>query len=138
MEIDEVKSIIRYHQRILALCDDLKEIFVPVVIWQFMLSSVLLCVVGFQLLSFVGQAMMICYIAYFSAISIQIFLFSYAGTQITYESSAIGDAIYCSGWYTYPPRVRKWLRFAIECSQKGVKMKAAFYEMSMHTFISVI
>lgn len=45
----ELAQLIRYHMRIIDLCDDLNTIFSPVVFTQFLFASVQLCVVAFQM-----------------------------------------------------------------------------------------
>ena len=43
------RAFIKYHQEILELCSCLNGIYFPVIFTQFLVSSVLLCVIGFQL-----------------------------------------------------------------------------------------
>jgi 7tm Odorant receptor len=45
----ELDDILTYHIRILELCETFKALYQPVILVQFLLSSLLLCVLGFQL-----------------------------------------------------------------------------------------
>ena len=98
------RAFIKYHQEILELCSCLNGIYFPVIFTQFLVSSVLLCVIGFQLVM-VRLKIFLKYIqidnrikfqapdffkilvllAFSCAILIQLFIYAYGGTLIMEE-----------------------------------------------------
>ncbi|KAL9699254.1 hypothetical protein quinque_002695 [Culex quinquefasciatus] len=93
---------------------------------------------GFEMVVYLGTSLMLLYITYITAIVIQIFFFSYYGSQLLYESAAVGDAIYCSNWYEATPKTRKLLLFCIKRAQVPVNTKVGIMVASLPTFRAVL
>lgn len=100
------KGFIKYHQEVLELCSCLNDIYFPVIFTQFLVSSVLLCVIGFQLVMVSFNKILLktfiqndnttqfqapdffkilLLLAFSCAILIQLFIYAYGGTLIMEE-----------------------------------------------------
>ncbi|CAO1433248.1 unnamed protein product [Diamesa tonsa] len=121
------KSFIKCHQEIIVLCNDLNEIYVPVIFTQFLVCSVLLCGIGFQLVMTPDIFKILVLLAFSSAILIQLFIYAYGGTLIMEESGAVADNIYS-----------KELLLSIQIANKKRCIKSGFYTASLPTFVTII
>ncbi|KAL9699255.1 hypothetical protein quinque_002696 [Culex quinquefasciatus] len=80
-----LKDLIEYHRHVLDLSRKLISAYRPIMLNNFIVASFLLCVLGFQLVLFMGSTMMFLYIVFVTAIVIQITFFSYYGSQLSHE-----------------------------------------------------
>ncbi|CAO1423908.1 unnamed protein product [Diamesa serratosioi] len=80
------KSFIKCHQELIALCTDLNEIYVLVIFTQFLVCSMLLCGIGFQLVMTPDFFKILVLLAFSCAILIQLFIYAYGGTLIMEEA----------------------------------------------------
>lgn len=123
------KKFAQRHKIILELAEDLNKFYQPVVLVQFLISSTLLCVIGFQLVvleSFFKR--IICAIFGFGII-IQLFIYSYGGQIIIDKSSAVADDFY---------QLDRDLIIIIARAQKAQTIKSGFYEANLPTFKSIL
>lgn len=80
-----LEELIEYHSLVLELSRRLMSSFRIIILNNLLVASVLLCVLGFEMLVYMGTSLMFPYITYITAIIIQIFFFSYYGSQLLYE-----------------------------------------------------
>ncbi|XP_001861406.2 odorant receptor 82a [Culex quinquefasciatus] len=133
-----LEDLIEYHTLVLKLSRRLMSSFRIIILNNLLVASVLLCVLGFEMVVYLGTSLMLLYITYITAIVIQIFFFSYYGSQLLYESAAVGDAIYCSNWYEATPKTRKLLLFCIKRAQVPVNTKVGIMVASLPTFRAIV
>jgi hypothetical protein len=48
---NSIKELFKYHESILDLSRNINEVYAPIVFAQYLITSLILCVIGFQLLS---------------------------------------------------------------------------------------
>uniref|UniRef100_A0A182TUH5 Uncharacterized protein n=1 Tax=Anopheles melas TaxID=34690 RepID=A0A182TUH5_9DIPT len=89
----ELKKLIEHHKYILRISDRVINAYKNVILNQLLISSVLLCMLGFQLVISVGTNIMVVYVAYGMAITIQVTYYCYYGSQLYHEV------------HTYPPNL---------------------------------
>ncbi|CAO1423916.1 unnamed protein product [Diamesa serratosioi] len=121
------RGFVKYHQEILELCSCLNGIYFPVIFTQFLVSSVLLCVIGFQLVMAPDFFKILVLFAFSCAILIQLFVYAYGGTLIMEESSSVAENIY-----------QKELLFCIPRAYKNCCIKSGFYTASLPTFTKIL
>ncbi|XP_058827989.1 odorant receptor 82a-like [Topomyia yanbarensis] len=139
IERDEsLVELIEYHKLILNLSRKLMSSFRMNIFQNLLVASVLLCVLSFQLVMFLGSSTMLIYFLYVMAIVIQISFFSYYGSLIAHESTLVADAIYCSNWYEASPKTRKILLQCIARAQVPVNIKAGFMVASLPTMRAIL
>jgi odorant receptor len=123
------KKFVENHLKILNLVDDLNRLFKPVVFTQFLISSMLLCVIGFQLVmheSFLERTMD----AIFGiAIITQLFIYSYGGQLIMDTSASVADDFY---------EMDKDFVVIIARAQKASIIEAGFYKANLPLFSTIM
>jgi hypothetical protein len=122
------KKFIEKHQTILSLTEELNDIFKPVVFIQFLISSTLLCVLGFQLVMLQGIKERIVVVTFAMAVIIQLFIYAYGG-QIVDTSESVADDLYHSD---------RDLVAIIARSQKTAKISSGFFTANLKTFADIL
>lgn len=123
------KNFIEKHQIIYKLCEDLKTLIKPVIFTQFFLTSINLCVIGFQLVMLDGLIKRIVPLFFGIAIIIQLFIYAYGGQCVLDKSESFADFFY---------DLDKDFIFIILRAQKPVKFEAVFYEANLPTFCNIM
>ncbi|CAO1428319.1 unnamed protein product [Diamesa hyperborea] len=119
------KSFIKCHQEIIVLCND--EIYVPVIFTQFLVCSMLLCGIGFQLVMTPDFYNILLLLTFSGATLIQLFIYAYGGTLIMEESGAIVENLYS-----------KDLILSIQIANKKSCIKSGFFTASLPTFLTIL
>lgn len=101
----------------------------PVIFFQFLISSTLLCVLGFQLVMLESVSKRIVSAIYGSAMMIQLMVYSYGGQIMMEKSSSVADDLY---------QLDKDLVIIIARAQKPVYIKSGFYDINLETFTVIL
>lgn len=125
IDIDDKKSFVKNHQNILRLANELNELVKPVIFVLFLFGSLLLCVIGFQLMTIKSASKKIAACSFGITIIIQLFIYNYAGQEIRDKSSSVAGNFY---------KPDKDFLIIIARSQKPLEIKSAFYNASLPTF----
>ncbi|XP_020799440.1 odorant receptor 85c-like [Drosophila serrata] len=120
-------DMVRYHQRILRLTDVLNDIFGIPLLLNFMVSTFVICFVGFQMTVGVPPDIMIKLSLFlFSSLS-QVYLICHYGQLIADASSGLAIAAYKQNWNHADVRYRRALVFLIGRSQRTTHLKATVF-----------
>ncbi|EDW96524.1 odorant receptor 85c [Drosophila yakuba] len=121
-----VKTV-QYHQRILRLMDVLNDIFGIPLLLNFMVSTFVICFVGFQMTVGVPPDIMIKLSLFlFSSLS-QVYLICHYGQLIADASSSISISAYKQNWHNADIRYRRALVFFIARPQRTTYLKATVF-----------
>ncbi|TGZ48347.1 Odorant receptor [Temnothorax longispinosus] len=137
-----VIDIIKYHYTILWFCDYMETVFSPMLFLQTLASSLIICLVGFQVAS-AGITVNIIsksvkYVSYLIMALFQLLLFCMPGDALIYESSMVYKTVYAIAWYKLPILLKTEIRLLILRSQKPSKITAGkFYVMHLENFTGV-
>lgn len=123
------KKFVERHQKILDLAEDLCSVMRSVVFMQFVISSMLLCVLGFQVVMQEEFMKRMLAASFGVSVIIQLFVYSLGGQLILDKSITIAD-----GFSEY----EKDLVIIIARVQKPVKVTAWFYEVSLPTLRAIL
>lgn len=125
------KKFITKHQKLLELADELGTVIKPVVFVQFMITAMLLCVLGFQCVMFETfldfQVLLV--LAFGVAIILQLFIYSYGGQLIMDKSSSVGKNFY---------GLDKDYIMIIARSQRPSTITNGFYEANLPIFSAIM
>ncbi|XP_058827990.1 odorant receptor 82a-like [Topomyia yanbarensis] len=134
-----LKELIDYHELVLDQSNRLMAAFRMIIFMDLLVASVLLCILCFQLVMFLGSSLLLimAYLLYIVVIVIQVSFFSYFGSLLSHESTLVSDAIYCSNWYEASPKTRKMLLLCMMRSQLPVNINAGFMRASLPTLLAV-
>lgn len=131
-------SLVKNHNKIIKITKKLSEAYAQIVFVQTLLTSVQVCVIGFQIIeNSTDKASIFVNICFLFSIFIQLLIYCYGGAQITSESLNINIAVQLSQWNILEPAERKLLILVMLRAQKPLKIKSGLHEASMETFMFV-
>uniref|UniRef100_A0A182N1X3 Uncharacterized protein n=1 Tax=Anopheles dirus TaxID=7168 RepID=A0A182N1X3_9DIPT len=134
----ELGMLIEYHKHILRVSDRVINAYKNVILNQLLISSMLLCMLGFQLVISTGTSIVVVYFAYGTAITIQVTYYCYYGSQLYHESTLVHDAVYKSNWYNADVRTQKMLINCMMRAKKPVNAKSGFTQASLPTLRAIL
>ena len=128
------------HNKLFDICEKLKVIFEPILLCNFLISSLILCIVSFQLLTTASDSLTymidIVYLALFGS---QIWLLCTFGQKLIDSSSAVADEIYGCDWTDLDNNeLKKQMIIVMIRAQRPMKLTAiGFADISLETFAAV-
>ncbi|XP_071626349.1 odorant receptor 22c-like [Temnothorax longispinosus] len=109
--------LLKRHHRLIYLAHHLQKAFSFVILSQLLMSVILLCVEGFQLilliLSMHNTYAAMKHLLFIAVLLIQLFLYCFAGQTLEFQSQRLASAIYNSSWYSFDVSVIKSLPLMI-------------------------
>ncbi|XP_028161527.1 odorant receptor 85b-like isoform X1 [Ostrinia furnacalis] len=135
---DELKELVKNHQYILKLSENLEEIFSLPNLFNVMMSSLEICAVGFNLtmgpVSEIPRS-----VVFLSSVLLQILMLSVFGEKLIEESTKVGDAAYNSKWYEVDQKTKKTILIIMTRSSKPQQLTAyKFSVISYGSFTKII
>ncbi|XP_050088372.1 odorant receptor 47a-like [Anopheles aquasalis] len=137
-DLASVGALIRYHQYVLWLAKRIIGAYRHIIFNQLLISSILLCMLGFQLVISAGTSIMVVYMVYSLAIIIQITYYCYYGSMLHHESEQVQRAIYNGTWYTADIRTQKLLLVCMMRAGKAVDANFGFTRASLPALKSIL
>lgn len=124
------RVFIEKHCHLLSLSKELNNLMKFIIFIQFLMSSLNLCVLGFQLVMLEDFLKRIVTVFYGLAIIIQLFIYSFGGQLILDKSSSIAEeSIF---------EMNKDNLMIISRIQTPIKIKSAYFQANLSTFRSSI
>ncbi|XP_043279602.1 odorant receptor 13a-like [Venturia canescens] len=135
-----LNRIVSHHQVIIRFSDSVEKAFNLILFLQVFASSLLICLVGFQLSTTTANAYKLAeYFSYLLMAMFQMLLFCWPGDKIIYHSSTIGNAAFSVKWYDSSSYIKMGIFFIILRSQKPNCLTAGkFYKMCMTSFATIL
>ncbi|XP_032669886.1 odorant receptor 22c-like [Odontomachus brunneus] len=138
----EIKVLILKHQRIITLSDNIDGLFSWIALMQFLSNTLVICCLGFMIIITIGNkqgaVVLTKSILFYVAITLEAFVFCFAGEYLSAKSKSIGDAVYESVWYDMTPNQCRTLLLVIVRSQKRLTITAGkVMDLSLEGFTSV-
>ncbi|XP_011065196.1 PREDICTED: odorant receptor 22c-like [Acromyrmex echinatior] len=124
------KSLVVRHQKIISLSKNIESFFSFVALLQFVWNTFVICAIGFMVVISLGMNMtskfeiLVQFIIPYFAVTIEAFVFCFAGEYLSTKSKAIGDAAYETVWYELSTSECRILLFVILRSQKQLTITA--------------
>ncbi|XP_044313002.1 odorant receptor 82a [Drosophila rhopaloa] len=133
-----LKSLVDYHDLLLFLSRKLRSIYTPTVFGQFVITSLQVGVIIYQLVTSMDSVMdLLLYASFFGSIMLQLFIYCYGGEIIKAESLQVDFAVRLSNWYLASPKLRRSLALIIQQSQREVLIRAGFFVASLANFVGI-
>ncbi|XP_039758857.1 odorant receptor 13a-like [Pararge aegeria] len=131
-------EIVKKHQYILNLSEDLEVIFSAPNLFNVLVGSIEICALGFNLT--MGQwAQLPGVILFLVSILIQILMISVFGENLIRESRKVGDAAFICKWYDMDKMAKKIILLLMLRSHKSQKLTAyKFSVISYQSFTKII
>ncbi|XP_014487849.1 PREDICTED: odorant receptor 67c-like [Dinoponera quadriceps] len=139
------KSLVKLHQKIISLSNNIEKFFSFVALLQFIWNTLVICSIGFMVVISLDtnteskSGVMIQFIIPYLAVTIEAFVFCFAGEYLSTKSRSIGDAAYEAVWYDLSISECRILLFVILRSQKRLTITAGnVMDLSLEGFTSIM
>ncbi|XP_025073083.1 odorant receptor 82a-like isoform X2 [Pogonomyrmex barbatus] len=138
-----IKLLINRHQRIIDLSDNIEDLFSNIALLQFIWNTLVICCIGFVIVISIGTeegaTMITKSLIFYIAITLEAFVFCYAGEYLSAKSKSISDAAYECFWYDLTPSECRVLMFLMLRSQKRLTITAGkMTDLSLESFTTII
>ncbi|KAL0111039.1 hypothetical protein PUN28_012798 [Cardiocondyla obscurior] len=136
------RFLINKHNKIITFSENIESLFTHIALMQFFSNTMIICCIGFLIVTALdtdeGIMMLVKSFSFYIAITLEAFIFCFAGEYLSNKSKTIGDAVYESAWYILKPRDCRILLFVIVRSQKRLTITAGkFMDLSLEGFTNV-
>ncbi|GAB1863032.1 Odorant receptor [Camponotus japonicus] len=139
------KSLIEKHQKIISLSNNIENYFSFIALLQFIWNSFVICCLGFMVIISLGMniesksGIFIQFMMPYLAVTIEAFVFCFAGEYLSTKSRSIGDAAYEAVWYDLSASECRILLFLILRSQKRLTITAGkVMDLTLESFTTVM
>ncbi|EFN71828.1 Putative odorant receptor 13a [Camponotus floridanus] len=138
-----IKVLISRHQRIINLSDNIEDLFSNIALLQFIWNTLVICCIGFLIIISIGTeegaTMITKSLIFYVAITLEAFVFCYAGEYLSAKSKSISDAAYECLWYDLTPSECRILMFLMLRSQKRLTITAGkMTDLSLEGFTTIM
>ncbi|CAK1589774.1 unnamed protein product [Parnassius mnemosyne] len=132
-------KLIKWHQSLIKAVNTLEIIYSRSTLFNFVLSSVIICLTGFNVTAINNVAFAVTFLTFLSMSLLQIFFLCLFGDMIMSSSQEVSDAVYNSLWYAADWRVGKDLLLVQIRAQKPCKLTAfGFADVNLRAFTRII
>lgn len=134
-----VSDLVKYHQTLIRLTENLEKIYSFSILFNFVGSSVLICLLGYQISGEMSLENFFRFPVFLLAAMVQIFILCYYGSKLTNASAQVSDSVYNSRWYIDDSiKLKNSLLLMLHRSQKPSVISAEkFTIVSLKSFSSV-
>ncbi|GAB1863031.1 Odorant receptor [Camponotus japonicus] len=138
-----IKDLICKHQRIIALSENIENLYTEIALMQILWNTLVICCTGFLIIITINTtkdiSTLIKSVNYYIAITLEAFIFCYAGEFLSAKSMSISDAIYESLWYNVSPNDSRILLFMMLRCQKRLTITAGkIIDLTLNGFASIM
>lgn len=123
------KKFVQQHEEILELAENLIDLYKPVVLVQYCVTSMILCVLGVQLVMLESYVKRLIALTFGISMILQLFIYSYGGQLFTDKSSSIADHLYDSD---------KDLILIIARAKKATTVKVGLFYANLPNFRAIL
>ncbi|XP_018363118.1 PREDICTED: odorant receptor 13a-like [Trachymyrmex cornetzi] len=139
---DRFNNLIRRHNYLMELAKELTESISIVLLTQLFISSILLCIMGFQFILalkthnvvVMGKSVMV-----LCTFLTQLSIYSFVGDHLKSQMEEVGFFIYQSNWFDLPTKLARNLIFIIMRTRSPAKLLAGnFIVVNLATYMSIL
>ncbi|XP_072750036.1 odorant receptor 82a-like isoform X2 [Anoplolepis gracilipes] len=137
-----IRNLICKHQRIIALSENIENLYTQIALMQLLWNTIVICCTGFSIIITINTnkdvSALIKSASYYFAITLEAFIFCFAGEFLSAKSMSIGDAVYESLWYNVPPNDSRMLLFMmLRCQRRLTITAGKFIDLTLDGFASL-
>ncbi|KAI5646643.1 7tm odorant receptor domain-containing protein [Phthorimaea operculella] len=133
------EDIVNWHQQVIYSVELLEVIYCKSTLFNFVSSSVLICLTGFNVTTIDDQAFVISFLSFLFMSLLQIYSLCFFGDMLMSSSKQLADAVYKSQWYLADAKTAKLLFMIQMRSQKACKLTASgFADVNLNAFTKVL
>lgn len=125
----DIPKFVKAHEILIGLVDTLNDLIRNIMFTQFLMSSMLICALGFQLMMFESFFKRWVAMIYGTTILVQLFIYSLGGQLITNKSSTVAENLY---------QMNKDVLIIIARVQIPLSISAWFYNADFETYQFIV
>nr|QRF70977.1 odorant receptor [Semiothisa cinerearia] len=135
-----LRELIKWHQELIEAANILEIIYSKSTLLNFMSSSMIICLAGFNLAVLVSDLTFIVKFLCFLCMGlVQIFFLCFFADILTTSSMGVSDAVYNSLWYNAEAKIGKDLLLILARAQRPCKITACgFADVNLKSFMRVL
>ncbi|XP_075985871.1 odorant receptor 67c-like [Anticarsia gemmatalis] len=142
LEIEATKlkivDLVKWHQQLISSVAILDTLYTKSTLFNFVSSSLLLCLTGFNVMAINDVAFVISFLCFLMTSLLQIYFLCSFGDLLMESSIQVGDAVYNSNWYLADPAVSKMSLLIQTRSQRPCKLTALnFADVNLMAFMKI-
>ncbi|KAM0736513.1 Odorant receptor 4 [Formica fusca] len=140
---DATSAIIRKHQDIIVLSDNIENLFSYIALLQFLTNTLVICGIAFAIVTTIqthqGYALLLKSLFFYIAITLEAFIFCFAGEHLSNKSKSIANTAYEALWYNAKPSESRILLILMLRSQKRLTLTIGkFNDLSLEVFADTL
>ncbi|XP_071643921.1 odorant receptor 85c-like isoform X2 [Temnothorax longispinosus] len=140
---DAKSAVIRKHQNVIAFSDNIENLFSYIALMQFLTNTLVICCIAFVIVISIkgneGYIMLLKSLFFYIAITLEAFIFCFAGEYLSNKSKSVAKAAYEALWYNAKPSESRILLILILRSQKRLTLTIGkFNDLSLEVFASIL
>ncbi|KAG7190904.1 hypothetical protein KM043_006964 [Ampulex compressa] len=140
----EFKQCVLQHRALISYMEKMEFVFAHATLCQLLISSIMLCVAGFQV--FLGQGSLVgrlIFIAHTNGCFFQLFVITLTANEVTVQSMAVADATYGMDWESSIYEENKVLSSSmiiimLRARKPCCITAGGFFPVTLETFMSVL
>ncbi|XP_068987567.1 odorant receptor 82a-like [Bombus flavifrons] len=138
-----IKSLTDHHYRIILNSEYIEKLFSYIALMQLLCNTIVICCIGFLIIVAVNSygdiKVLMKILLFYIAITLEAFIFSYAGEYLSSKSLSVSSSAYSSSWYLLEPRNRRVVILLMIRSQRSLTITAGkFMDLSMIGFATIL
>ncbi|XP_072750613.1 odorant receptor 4-like isoform X2 [Anoplolepis gracilipes] len=143
IEIARMTKIIQKHQKIISFSEKIENLYSYIALLQFASNTVMICSLAFLIVTAIGSPdateQIMRSLLFYAVTNLEAFIFCFSGEYLSNKSTAIGNAVYNSGWYDMKAADSRILMFIILRSQRKLKFTAGkMMDLSLESFTNIM
>ncbi|XP_076666637.1 odorant receptor 13a [Andrena cerasifolii] len=140
---ETMKSLVDRHYKIINFSKDVENLFSYIALLQLLCNTLIICCIGFLIIISLDTDQnfktIIRTLFFYAAITLEAFVFCFAGEYLSSKSTSINNAVYNSVWYLLQPNDSRGLLLLMVRSQKQLTITAGkFGDLSLEGFANML
>ncbi|XP_076632381.1 odorant receptor 22c-like [Colletes latitarsis] len=138
-----IKQLYNRHQNIIIFTENIENLFSYIALMQLLCNTLSICCIGFLLVVTFNTdrnvKSIIRILFFYIVITLEAFIFCFAGEYLSNKSMSVNNAAYDSLWYILKPNDSRVILLIMVRSQKKLTISAGkFTELSLQGFASML
>jgi hypothetical protein len=135
---ETLKQLIEHHEKLLKMSKDLEEIFAPSILFNFVTSSLFICLVCYEVSITTNIELLMKFSVFLVAALLQVLMLCYYGQKLTNAAENVATSIYDSDWGEDHKKMKTTLVMIMQRGQKETKLTALkFSVLNLAAFTTV-
>ncbi|XP_026320136.1 odorant receptor 2a-like [Hyposmocoma kahamanoa] len=136
--ISKLKQNLRHYELVLKYCARVTDVIRVTMFVQFSMSSAVICAVLYGLLLPSSMENIIFMVVYLGAMTTEIFVPGWLGTQLSYESGLLVSSAYNIDWLPRSQSFKRSLKLFIVRANIPIKLHLYMFHLNLESFLAIM